>query len=425
MDGMYNMLKLPEHTARFKEIRCALYGGGAVGSYLAEALAKMGVGFLTIYDYDKYSLENGAKSSSIIRMPEDVGRNKAVALAERVQAIMVPGGQAVGIDANLCSFGPRSLTEYDFVFLALDNFAAKELFNQLWMQMPKERRPIVIMGGTNGESATAISLDGEEFCLRCLFDERWLKESEVHTSCNGPQYRIVDGEEAIVRTSGLASSMAANLMAELLRRNVLGLPNATNVRLYYTASPALDLMELSPMKRKSCPDCKRIRPPEEVHFLDGTVTTMTLREAFTQLTGLLGDEKYELSAHLLEFGGVVYGGFILDDYCHCCGTPMSVLAHEGRTHFKDVLCPSCKAQGHMAHHDLSRPVGTTVQAFSPTTVDQRLLDKTLYDLGFPIGAYLYVIQRGGALDALDDNYKIMCFACDRDSDCLKITSKYE
>lgn len=425
MNGMYNMLKLSEHMERFKKIRCILYGGGAVGSYCAEALAKMGVGHLTIVDYDTYTLENGAKSSSIIRMPEDVGRNKAIALAERTQEIMIPGGQAIGIDANLCSFGPLSLLDYDVALLALDNFAAKVLFNQIWLQVPETVRPTVIMGGTNGESATAQSLDGKLFCLRCLFDESWLQKSEVHTSCNGPQYRVIDGEDVIVRTSGLASSIAANLMAELLRRKVLGLPQATNVRLYYTASPMLDLMELTPIKRKDCPDCQKYHPPVDIHYLNGSVIDLTLKEAFRQLTEQLGNEKFELSVHLLEFGGIGYAGFILDDYCHCCGKPIPVFTHEGRIHFSDVLCPSCKAQGRIAHYDSSSPVGTVAHAFSPGTVDSRLLDKTLYDLGYPIGAYLSVVQRGEALDALDEGYKVTYYACNRDCNCLKVAGKFE
>ena len=44
---------------------------------------------------------------------------------------------------------------------------------------------------------------------------------------------------------------------------------------------------------------------------------------------------------------------------------------------------------------------------------------TLYELGYPIGAFLTVVRRNGAKNALDDNYKIDYFTCTSDGILLK------
>ena len=133
---------------------------------------------------------------------------------------------------------------------AVDNFDAKVLLNELIRQLPEDRRPIVIMDGTHDEMAQSVILDNTEFCLRCLIDENWMKDSSIRTSCTGPQVRQIDGVNEIVRTSNLASSMAAHLSAEQLRASVVGNDGVMNRRLTYTAYPHLELSSSHPIARK-------------------------------------------------------------------------------------------------------------------------------------------------------------------------------
>ena len=203
-DRLYNPLKLSVYRPLFSGKRVLICGAGAVGSNVAEALVKMGCS-LDLLDFDKFTLENAAKHSCLVRTPEDVGQNKARCVARRVQPFLEEGCTANGMDTDLCRIGPEALADYDVVVLCLDNYATKALFNELWMQLPPERRPVVIMNGTKDEMARSVMLDGREFCLRCLMDERWLENGAVRTSCSGPQLRTVDGETVPVRTSRLAS----------------------------------------------------------------------------------------------------------------------------------------------------------------------------------------------------------------------------
>ena len=62
---------------------------------------------------------------------------------------------------------------------------------------------------------------------------------------------------------------------------------------------------------------------------------------------------------------------------------------------------------------MSMPPAETVQAFSEHT-DVEIQKKTLYQLGFPLGAHLEVYQRSGGIDILDQNITKRIFCFDRD-----------
>ena len=76
MSTVYNPLKLPEYRKYFKGKKVLVAGAGAVGSALMEFFAKMGVSSDAL-DFDRFTLENAAKGSCLVRTPEDTGRNKA------------------------------------------------------------------------------------------------------------------------------------------------------------------------------------------------------------------------------------------------------------------------------------------------------------------------------------------------------------
>lgn len=62
--------------------KITVIGAGAIGSFTVLALAKMGFGDITVFDFDKIEIEN--MSSQFYRF-KDIGKNKAVALRELVK----------------------------------------------------------------------------------------------------------------------------------------------------------------------------------------------------------------------------------------------------------------------------------------------------------------------------------------------------
>src|SRR5207342_3749707 len=71
--------------ARFRDGRVAVVGLGGVGAWAAEALARSGVGHLTLVDADDLCVSN--TNRQLPALAGNYGRNKAEAMAERCRAI--------------------------------------------------------------------------------------------------------------------------------------------------------------------------------------------------------------------------------------------------------------------------------------------------------------------------------------------------
>lgn len=410
----YNALKLSKYREYFHNKRVLVIGSGAVGSYLMEFLAKMGVS-PDVMDYDKYTLENAAKHSCLVRTPEDADRNKAECTSSRVQELLEDGCTSNGIDVELSKLGPEAFADYEVVFLAVDNFDAKLLFNELVRQLPKERRPVVIMDGTYDEMAQSVILDNTDFCLDCLIDENWKKDSSIHTSCVGPQWRDLKGVPEIVRTSNMASSMAAHLSVEQFRAYIIQDKNVMNKRLTYTAYPNLELSVSHPMIKKSCAGCA-IKPPLNMYKLTGTVLTKTLGEALTEISKTLKSDEFEVSVHRLNLGKVIYSGFAVRTICHSCGSPLVLMKHSGRMYQSDLFCESCKQKKMLSNSIYSGESGEILYAFTNDTAEN-IKKKTLFELGYPLGTHIEVVQRNGALSIIETEKIIKTiFYCEDDHD---------
>lgn len=411
-NNIYNALKLSEYRPLFNALKVLVIGAGAVGTHLMEFFAKMGLSPDAI-DFDSFTLENAAKHSCLIRTPEDVGRNKAECSSNRVHPLLDDGCMSNGINSDLCKLGPEAFSDYKYVVVAVDNFDAKVLLNELIRQLPEERRPIVIMDGTFDEMAQSVILDNNEFCVRCLIDEGWMKDSSIRTSCTGPQIRQINGTSEIVRTSNLASSMAAHLSAEQLRANVLGEKKVMNRRLTYTAYPHLELSVSHPMKKQNCPGCS-IHPPVKTEWLHGCILDVTLKDAIKQISTFLGASNFELVSHQLNYRKVVHAGFVVNDYCHSCGKAIKVMQHEGRIYIDNLLCDECVSSKKHIQNNLNLKHGEILYAFTDKC-KKEIQEMSLYQLGYPLGAHIEVIQRNDAIDFLDtDKIVKTVFAFDED-----------
>lgn len=415
--AIFNELKLSEHRALFHGKKVLVVGAGAVGSFLMEFLARMGVS-PDVIDFDHFTLENAAKHSCLVRCPDDAGRNKAECVSARVQPLLDEGCTSNGIDGNLCSLGPEAFADYDAVFFVVDNYDAKILGNELIRSLPEERRPVVIMAGTKGENAQSTIIDGSDFCLHCLIADHWLPDSSVRTSCIGVQTRVRDGVVEIVRTTDRASSMAAYLASEQFRGFVLGIPGVMNCRLNYTSFPNIEISSSCPMKKKNCPGCE-VEPPEKIEWLHGTVLEVTLEEALAQIAEKTGSSDFELSVHELHFRREMYAEFVITAGCSCCGKKLKIHKHNGSLFAEDLICETCKTENRSDH--INAPA-ETVQAFSEHT-DVEIQKKTLYQLGFPLGAHLEVYQRSGGIDILDQNITKRTFCFDRDHEQMHTIHK--
>ena len=109
---------------KLKNAHVAVFGLGGVGGYVVEALARSGIGQLTLVDHDKISLSN--INRQILATVDTVGMEKAEAAKARVNAI----NPSCEVNAICDFFGPNTrhlfdFTKYDYVVDAIDTVTGK------------------------------------------------------------------------------------------------------------------------------------------------------------------------------------------------------------------------------------------------------------------------------------------------------------
>ncbi len=124
----------------------AVIGLGGVGSWVAEALARTGVGRLVLMDLDDVCVGNTNRQAHAVQ--SNIGRSKVEATAERVKAI----NPAAGIEELHAFLGEATLdrlwdTQPDLVIDAIDRASTKALLIDAAKRVGV---PIVTVGGAGG-----------------------------------------------------------------------------------------------------------------------------------------------------------------------------------------------------------------------------------------------------------------------------------
>ncbi|MBR1797912.1 MAG: tRNA threonylcarbamoyladenosine dehydratase [Clostridiales bacterium] len=109
---------------RLKASTVAVFGIGGVGGYVAEALARSGVGSFMLCDNDVVSITN--LNRQIIALHSTIGRAKVDVMAERIRDI----NPDARVEVKRCFFLPETASEfdfpsYDYVADCVDTVAAK------------------------------------------------------------------------------------------------------------------------------------------------------------------------------------------------------------------------------------------------------------------------------------------------------------
>ena len=113
-----------DNMDRLAEAKVAIFGIGGVGGYVAEALARSGVGSFVLVDDDKVCLTN--LNSQIIATRKTVGKYKAEVMRDRILEIN-PDAE---VEVRKCFYLPENADEFDFneysyVVDAVDTVTAK------------------------------------------------------------------------------------------------------------------------------------------------------------------------------------------------------------------------------------------------------------------------------------------------------------
>lgn len=129
-----------------RELHLCVVGVGGVGSWAVEALARSGVGRLTLIDYDRVCASNVNRQSHALT--SQFGRKKIEVLAERAREIN-PGIRCDTIDDFLTDRNHRELLErgYDCVIDAIDSISFKAV---MIYTCRRNKIPIITTGGAGG-----------------------------------------------------------------------------------------------------------------------------------------------------------------------------------------------------------------------------------------------------------------------------------
>ncbi len=113
-----------EKLDRLGQARVAVFGVGGVGGYVAETLARAGVGCLDLYDGDTIALTN--LNRQIIALHSTIGRGKAEVMRERILDINPDARvRAVKLFYLPENADQVELSQYDYVVDAIDTITAK------------------------------------------------------------------------------------------------------------------------------------------------------------------------------------------------------------------------------------------------------------------------------------------------------------
>lgn len=110
--------------AKLKSAKVAVFGLGGVGGYVAEALARSGIGALELIDHDTISITN--INRQILATHSTVGQSKAKAAKARVLDI----NPEIQVTAKAVFYGPDTagdfdFSQYDYIVDAIDTVTGK------------------------------------------------------------------------------------------------------------------------------------------------------------------------------------------------------------------------------------------------------------------------------------------------------------
>lgn len=111
-----------EAMEKLKNAHIAVFGVGGVGGYVAEALARSGVGRIDLIDNDVVSESN--INRQIIALTSTVGRYKADVMKERISEIN-PEAQVGAYKIFFLPETEMDFSEYDYIIDAIDTVTGK------------------------------------------------------------------------------------------------------------------------------------------------------------------------------------------------------------------------------------------------------------------------------------------------------------
>jgi adenylyltransferase/sulfurtransferase len=287
-----------EGQQRLLASHVTLCGCGALGTVLANALVRGGVGHLRLVDRD--FIETSNLQRQVLFDEHDVAENlpKAEAAARKLGAI----NSGVHVEPVVTDIDRTNILDLvadaDLVLDGTDNFEIRYLINDAAVKLAK---PWVYGGCIGSHGQTMTILPGETPCLRCVFE-----------AAPAP------GEAGTCETAGVLApivNIVASFQAAEAFKILAGRREQINRELIYVDvwENTVRRIKVAPLLGKvDCPCCQRRR----FEWLDGEhgahTTSLCGRNAVQVAHRSATQLNFEdLARHLERLGEVSYNRFLL------------------------------------------------------------------------------------------------------------------
>ena len=177
--GRTRLLIGEENLEKLKKSSVALFGAGGVGGFAAEALARSGVGSITVFDNDTVKESN--LNRQIIATAYNIGTDKTEAIKERLKSI----NPDIKVQCEKVFYLPENADKYDlsgfdYILDAVDTVSAKIT---LAVKANSLGIPIISSMGTGGKFNPLLLSVGDVFetegCPLARVMRRELKKAGV------------------------------------------------------------------------------------------------------------------------------------------------------------------------------------------------------------------------------------------------------
>jgi adenylyltransferase/sulfurtransferase len=287
-----------EGQSRLLRSRVTLCGCGALGTVLANALVRAGVGRLRVVDRD--FVETSNLQRQVLFDESDVVSNmpKAEAAARKLRAI----NSSVTVEPVVADIDRTNIldlvSDADVILDGTDNFEIRYLINDAAVKLNK---PWVYGGCVGSHGQTMTILPGQTPCLRCVF-EAAPAPGEVGT-CEtagvlGPIVNIIASFQATEAIKILTGRL------EAVSRELVYLDVWENEQRRIKVAPLLGKVD--------CPCCRR-RKFEWLEGEHGSQTTSLCGRNAVQVShrAPASLDFQSLAAHLATMGQVSFNRFLL------------------------------------------------------------------------------------------------------------------
>jgi adenylyltransferase/sulfurtransferase len=194
---------------RIGSSHAALIGLGALGSVIADELARAGVGFMRLIDRDYVEFSNLQRQVLYTEADAQEQLPKAIAAEKHLRAANSQIGiEPVVADVNAANI-ERLIDGVEIVIDGTDNFETRFLINEA---CHKHRIPWVYGGAIGSSGAVTSFLPGRGACLQCLSPK--MPAAGSYPTCS---------TEGIL---GMASAATASIEAAEALKIMIGSPDA-------------------------------------------------------------------------------------------------------------------------------------------------------------------------------------------------------